>query len=427
MRLRPSRQFWFGVFLLGIAVLATLAGVEAFASLYSPAWPARALRPIEPVNVPPEGVELPAWMKEPFNSWGMRDRERSLIRPHDVYLRSVFVGDSFVEFLPLPKSLPAAVEARFAERDHRPIEAIDLGISGTGPISYYYRIRDVALAMSPDALALFFFSGNDFLRDGQGFAQRWLPPLIDESPGRSIVGRIMPRTNWLLVNRLREAELLRDNKPVPDEFATLQRIVEAPRQQRLAQLVRHMQRHYFPNVPEQRLSEILSRGDGRLLDLFGGNSHEYLMGWLLNLILRAELDPTPFNSVHNAAEADAQVWQGNIDATLSWLVATDELAHARHVPLQLFVIPVAAVDPQFVEFWRPWPHYYSWYLYSEAQHARLVKALKDTTVSFTDLRPAFDGQSGTYRKSDAHWTQRGLDIATGLVFDRLCETWGKSL
>ena len=56
----------------------------------------------------------------------------------------VFIGDSFLEALPTSRSLPAAVEQRFAAVGRTDTEAINLGVSGTGPPSYYYRLRDVS-------------------------------------------------------------------------------------------------------------------------------------------------------------------------------------------------------------------------------------------------------------------------------------------
>src|SRR5205085_12389194 len=134
------------------------------------------------------------------NSWGMNDRERSIAKPPDVRLRSVFIGDSFVDLRFNHHTLEEAVEHLANEAGIRGLEAINLGVVATDPRSYYYRTRDVALSISPDAILVFFFSGNDFIE--QGFNERALPTLVDESPGSSIVGSVMPRTDWVLVNQL---------------------------------------------------------------------------------------------------------------------------------------------------------------------------------------------------------------------------------
>ncbi len=217
----------FGLILTGI----TLAGLELLASLEAPSWPARALRSTPPVNVVSsdfEGLADKPWIFEPYNSWGMRDKERSVAKPASGGFRSVFVGDSYLEFQLTRLTVPGEVERRFIEGGQPNAEMINLGISATGPRSYYYRLRDVAFALSPDALAVFFFSGNDFLFDGQGYGQGILPDLVSEAPGGSILGNVMPNANWVLVNRLRLSEMLTTNKPVPQEFDTLAKIARLP-------------------------------------------------------------------------------------------------------------------------------------------------------------------------------------------------------
>ena len=399
----------------------TLIGIEVMASFFSPSWPARALRSAQPVNVEFMSFADKPWMVEPFNTWGMRDRERTFDRPPRAGFRTVFVGDSFLEHMPTSRSLPAAVEELFRRVGQEGTEAINLGISGTGPISYYYRLRDVALHLSPDELAVFFFSGNDFLRNGEGFGDGLLPPLIDESPGRSLVGRIMPRTNWLAVNRLRQSEFLKGNKSVVGEIETLLGIARGAPEKRVPLLVQHMRRHYFPDVPEGRLVEILSRGDSGFWSNFAARprNEEYLMGWLLYLMIASELDEGPFTSIQTTQQAEDFISIPDINATLSWLVQMDRLARGHGVPLRLFVIPVGTVDPELVEFWKPWPRFYSWYLHCAVRHERLIDALRNTTVSFVDLQPIFQGVPGTYRKADGHWTGRGVDMAADRVYREL--------
>jgi len=59
-------------------------------------------------------------------------------------------------------SVPAAVERRLTSSADR-IEAVNLAVAATDPRSYYYRIRDVALNIQPDAVLLFIYAGNDFV------------------------------------------------------------------------------------------------------------------------------------------------------------------------------------------------------------------------------------------------------------------------
>jgi hypothetical protein len=406
-----------------ILAMVTLAGIEAIASFYAPPWPARALRSSEPVNgdgtVSKSFADKP-WMFKPFNSWGMADRERTLAKPADVRFRSIFIGDSFVESALTRYKLPEVVERLLADAGRSDVEAVNLGISATNPRSYFYRLRDVALSMSPDALFVFFFSGNDFVPSHAGYDDELLPPLVNESPGGSLLGPIMPRTNWVAVNRLRLSEALAGNKPIPDEFETVNAIVYGPPDARIPSLVRHVKRYYHPGVDEARLTEILSRGGDKFWDVLRRRpvDEEYLMGWLLNLIVWAELNDEPDISRREGGATRLAIDE-EVDASLSWLLAMERVAHAHGVPLVLFLIPVASVDPEYAEFWKPWPHFLSWSRFGEARHDRLAAALRQTSVRVVNLRDDLSDTRGTYRKMDGHWTEKGVEIVSNRVLSEL--------
>lgn len=399
-----------------ILAFATLAGIEALSSLYAPSWPARVLRaagPVNPVSAAVEPFKDQPWLAAPFNSWGMRDQERTVAKPAGAF-RAVFVGDSFVESPYTPLSLPAAVERRLSGTA-RPVEAIDLGISATNPRSYYYRTRDVALELSPDALLLFIYAGNDFVLGDPGYGGSILPPWVDESPGGSLLGTIMPRTNWLAVNRLRLAESLMGKDPPPGEEKTLYDAVHGPSAERLPRLVAHMRKHYFPQLSDARLAEILSRGGDRFwrdLDSADGE-REFLMGWpLANLVT---WEAGTFGVATSAQDARRLVSDSEVQATFSWIAAIDRLARERGVPLRIFLAPVGTLDPEYVEFWKPWPRAYSFNYVGENRATRLAAALDAAAIRFVDLRRDLAGVAGAYRKRDGHWTQKGEAIVADRV------------
>jgi hypothetical protein len=116
-----------------------------------------------------------------------------------------------------------------------------------------------------------------------------------------------------------------------------------------------------------------------------------------------------------AEEADRLDGTRMVDETLSWLVAADRLAKENGVQLVVALIPVGTVDPAYVDFWRPWPKYFSTSLSADARHRRLVVKLRQTAVPFFDLRDDLSGVAGTYRLTDGHWTERGTEI----VADRI--------
>jgi hypothetical protein len=401
----------------GILTVATLAGIEFLSSFYAPAWPARALRSVPPAN-PVAATNEPfaekPWLANPFNSWGMRDVERTIAKPAGGVPRVVFVGDSFVESGLTPMSLPAAVERQAAASGDK-IEAINLGVSGTNPRSYYYRTRDVALKLSPDALLLFIYAGNDFIPGGYSM---W-PSLIDESEGGSLLGSVMPRTNWLLVNRLRLSEFL-SGTPAPDgEAEMLHEDLRAPPGERADRLAAHVKKYYYPDLPEEKIREILARGDGRLWRIAEPHEGEQdeLMGWMLGGLMSWEA--RNFDIAKSREDAPRKAFESELRGTLSWIEATDRIAREHKVPLVVFLVPVGGGDPAYAEFWKPWPRAYSWNYVCDEWQTRLVAALSKTQVRFVDLRADLNGVPDTYRKLDGHWSQKGEAIVAGRVEEEL--------
>jgi hypothetical protein len=112
------------------------------------------------------------------------------------------------------------------------------------------------------------------------------PSLINESPGASVIGSIMPRTNWRLVNRLRLSGLLAGEPPPPDETELLYKYARLPPDEAAQRFISHMKRYYYPNLSEEKIREILTRGDGRFWRVTHDNpsDQEYLFGWAFNIL-----------------------------------------------------------------------------------------------------------------------------------------------
>ena len=398
--MKAQRFFWplYLVLLLG----AALAGSEAIASFIVPSWPARDMRPIEVAALPDVA----------YNDWALRDRPRSFERPADVRFRSILVGDSFLEGVFLRAPLSAFVEQRLAAAGQTDAEAINFGVSATGPRHYYYRIKNVGLTLKPDAIVLAVYAGNDFVQTPFG---GWMRPPIAELPLPSLLAGPAPRTTWLAVNRLGLSEFGRNNKIIDGEFAQLNEWLKLPADQRVDRIVQHLQRNYRPELSEEAIREILSRGGDRFWTAFARPhpDQEFLAGWLLSGMI--DWETGTWTMPRTAEEADRLDGTRMVDETLSWLVAADRLAKANGVQLVVALIPVGTVDPAYVDFWRPWPKYFSTSLSADARHRRLVVKLRQTAVPFFDLRDDLSGVPGTYRLTDGHWTERGTEI----VADRI--------
>ncbi|MFO1086035.1 MAG: hypothetical protein U1E21_15835 [Reyranellaceae bacterium] len=418
---------WFWLVYGAILVSVTIAGTEVVASFVAPPWPARDLRPVSAEALREQMSSAFADMPQlvpVYNEWGMRDRSRSFARPPDVKFRSVLVGDSFLEGLMLGSPLPARVEKLWRDGGLADMEAINLGVTATGPRQYYYRIRDVVTHLEADVIVVMVYAGNDFVSIRR--EPYSLPPWIAELPIPSVLGMVAPRTAWLLVNRLGLSELGRGNRAIPDEFALLNEWARKPPAERLDYFVRHMRTHYYPNVDEATVREILSRGGDRLWTAFRPRpaDREFVQGWLLGGMI--DWETGTWEVPRNAEEAD-QSSAPMVEETLSWLVGADELARNMGARLVVALAPSGVVDPDYVEFWRPWSRYFSYNLSSDARHRRLAGELRTRGLSVIDLRDSLKGVAGTYRLTDGHWTEKGTDIVAQQLSNGLVDFRKRSM
>lgn len=405
--MKARRSFWAAYILLLFGV--TLAGTELIASFLVPSYPARDIRPIEVTSTPPDII---------YNEWALRDRPRSFVRPPGIAFRSILVGDSFLEGAFVRAPLSAFIEQRWSDAGHRDMEAINFGVSATGPRQYYYRIKDVALALKPDAIVLAVYAGNDFIAAPFGGS---MPSPIAELPLPSLLGAVAPRTTWLVVNRLGLSEMGRANKPIPGEFDLLNGWLKLPEAERLDRMTRHMKQNYFPELGEDTIREILSRDGNRFWTAFADRpaDRELIAGWLLSGMI--DWETGTWTMPRSADEADRLHGRRMVDETLSWIAAAQRLAKQNGVRLVVALIPVGTVDPNYAAFWRSWPKYYSASLSADARHRGLAAALRQTSIPFIDLRDDLAGLADSYRLTDGHWTERG----TVVVADRLSRELSK--
>ena len=387
-----------------IVVLLALGFVEGLAWVFTPQWPAYVLRP-EPLPI----SAIRQWeagmpdVKFAFNSWQMRDRERSVAKPKGLALRGVFIGDSLLDGSFSRASIPARIEAALHARGGDDVEAINLGVTATGPVEYYYRLQRVALYLSPDVVVMVLFAGNDFVY--RSFDdESAMPRLADELPRPSILGSILPHTTWL-GRRLLHLAAPVEGGALPDEQATVNAAIDLPGAERVRVLSNYMKEHYFPSLDQVQIAEILSRGSDAFWAAFGPrrSDREFLLSGFIRQMIASEAAPP-------AAPATAD--PAAVAGTLSWIAAADRLAKAHGVRFLVAIAPVPLVDPDFVAFWRPWPRYNDFSLQGDSAHRAVVAALVNTSIGVIDLRDDLEGVRGAYRKSDMHWTERGNDIVS---------------
>lgn len=393
-----------------LLAIASAIGIEVAAWIVTPAWPGYLLRPA-PVSADPEAQWIRGMPEVVFatNSWQMRDRERSVTKPANVSFRAVFVGDSFLEGGFTRAALPARVEGRLIEAGQQDVEAVNLGVAGTSPVEYYYRIKELGLGIQPDTIVLTFYSGNDTVTEPFP-GDRPALPLVAELPRPSLLGKIAPHLDWQIVNALRLSGRAKGGKYAPNEHEVITAALAKPFAEGLPPLVKMMHQYYFPDLPEARIAEILSRGGDRFWQEFKPRrfDREYLQGWFLDGLISMETDTHPVPLTPEAA--DAAISPDEIKATMSWLDATHRLVKSQGVKFLVAVIPVGTTDADFVDFWKPWPRFYSYTLGRAAAHKAMIAALAKSDIPFIDLADDLQGERGTYRKSDLHWTEHGHEV-----------------
>jgi hypothetical protein len=87
--------------------------------------------------------------------------------------------------------------------------------------------------------------------------------------------------------------------------------------------------------------------------------------------------------------------------------------------LAVFLAPVGSVDPDYAEFWKPWPRAYSWNYICDERDSRLAVLLSKAGIRYVDLRENLANIPGTYRKLDGHWSQKGEAIVADRVTTEL--------
>lgn len=416
-----KKGFFWTVYGLLLAA-ATLATLEFAAFVLTPAWPAYELRPITVPTGLTRDIERADGSQEtiPFyNSWGMKDAERSFDRPANVRYRVIFDGDSFLEGMFRLEPLNQVVEQRWARAGVHDMEAINFGVSATSPIQYYYRLPAVGLKLHPDAVLLMFYPGNDFITERYS-PEAKLPP-VAELPEPSLLGAVTPHLTWQIVNRFALSEIARANSGAQNEYNIMAEVMKRPRSERAALVAAYLKKYYFPEKSEAAMREILSRNDGSFWAPFEreDENKEQLAGWIPAAVIRFEMGTEEFP--HDMAEAERLTSPDEIAPALSWLIQTEKLLRSKGIKLVIALAPMGIVDPSYADFWRPWPRYYAWSLRQEANRKRLLSALQDKGLAPIDLEQSMRDVSGTYRLTDGHWSALGTSVVADRVAARLLE------
>ena len=291
---------------------------------------------------------------------------------------------------------------------------MNLGASATGPPQYYYKIKNVALKLQPDAIVLTFFSGNDFVDESLSWAH--IPPLIAERPKPSWLGAVAPRFTWLAVNRLGLMEW--SGSDDSDEFVAINAALRKSPAERLETFVQFVKKDY-PDKDEAAIREVLARAGEKFWNAFAPREldQEFLAGWILRLMVDWETGVVSGPS--SDEEAGRTLDRIPFDATFTWLVGAAELARSHGIKFLIVLVPPPTVDPYYTDFWAPWPRFRRFSIARQTAHRALRAALEAQAIPFADLADDLSGKPRTYRLTDGHWTELGTQLAAERVAHEL--------
>ncbi|HEV8199619.1 MAG TPA: hypothetical protein VGS03_06335 [Candidatus Polarisedimenticolia bacterium] len=128
----------------------------------------------------------------PLNSGGFKDLEHPRDKPPGTY-RIVALGDSFAfGAVPYEDNYLTLLERRLGTTG-RPVEVINMGISGAGPQDYLALLLDEGLAYRPDLVLVSFFVGNDFTDTKRARGRSWAVVTL----GRAVYGLVFKTAGLL--------------------------------------------------------------------------------------------------------------------------------------------------------------------------------------------------------------------------------------
>jgi hypothetical protein len=398
------KKMMFGAGMITLIVIFGAFFLEMGSLLLVPSWPLRELRPIALNDTLAKYVDIK------LNSWGLRDQERTLSKPLGV-TRILFLGDSFLEGAFCQDTLSGYVHKELQHNGVSNIECVNLGVSATGLQHYLYRLRNVGMKLSPDKVFLFVYMGNDLahvsLED---------QPLrvINERPLPSIVGTLMPRFTWFIVNRFNLSEVVQSTKYIPNEFDSLYNMSQMPYELGVQKLAHHMHKFYFPNISQGSIKEILSQKGPTFWRPLQSQKmdREYLMGWRIKILIETELNMPARHLAYSEIQPNHHI----LHATLSYIEQIAKELQKKAISLVVFLIPFDEnVDSEYREFWSPWHDGDKYAPWLKAQRKALFSMLQEQRISVVDLAENLDGVPGAYRKFDGHWTEKGHEIVAGKV------------
>lgn len=411
---KSRRAFASGMALVAGFGLAVTIG-EGLSRSLVPSWPARALHGVSPAQwaaatadasrpaqehtreTPPSTVQL--------NSWGQRDRERSLLPPAGIR-RIAFIGDSFLEE---GAAVPVSIETERAI-GRSDVEVLNLGVSATGPDEYYDRLRGVALPLGISHCCLFIFAGNDFVSPERTLASFGGIAAVEPRPSLLTTLGCAGWNHLLTNNRRPVIEAWISGTPLSRDEQSRHRILRQATDQQIRQMLLYA--NGLDQASQSRLAARLARDDiGGVFEMLRDPDEGRYRSYYLEAALAAASQPD-------------WTWEPNSEEVAwEWTQRAARLCRRRNIALTIVVIPEAfQVDDRMREQWLPLADMRRCTAPCRDAAQSFIRRARADALDVVDLGEALQGTRGTYLNLDGHWSAAGVKLVAGVLANHLLAT-----
>lgn len=398
--LSGKKQFIFTHVLYFLILSTSLVAAEMLCRCFVPAWPSLGLHGVDMKLMAKKNID---YLGRPaselgFNSWGQRDKERSLY-PSSNKKRIAFIGDSFLEHSST-KPLSLLVEDRLSEKR---CEIINLGVSSSGPEDYYYRIKNIALKLGVTDCYVFIYEGNDLLNTKEnrlfsflGFAATYPKDSLLETLGLLALNHLMTNSFRPLMSEWAKSGIAAKNEldlgQIFKNVSSQRSLISA-----LAALGGSTQNQM--KLARELLTKDLSLFYRMLQSPDEGRFRSYYLQYALNSILDERFGVT-LNEVF----------------AFSWIQEIKKVCKEKKVGLTVIIIPEPfSVDPRFDQLWNPLTDMGHARRHFRRASERLAVRCLSQNIRCIYLAGFLKGIPGTYLNLDGHWSPKGSEAVSAII------------
>jgi hypothetical protein len=396
---RDKRLFIFKNLFFILILISTFCLCEFVASFFTPKWPTIGLHGVEPE------LGLEAWGRSvsdntefSFNSWGQRDRQRTIDAARGVK-RIVFVGDSLLEE---SSSVPFPVLTEDIVGKQK-FEIINLGVSCSGPEDYYYRIKNIGIPLGIKDCFLFLYLGNDFEYGIRAKTFTFFG-IVALYPRDSFFTKIgLTSLNHVLTNRYRYVLLAWGksgelNRRENEYYKMLMKSSDK-------QIREFLENKTSPGSRKALLQKLDQENMTDFYMMLRNPDEKLFRSYYL------------FFALNNIGkESVSELTAIDFLPAFEWVKRCNELCLKHKIRFTLVLIPDAFnVDQRMQNLWRPLVDMKMLRSPNKRAGEKIKSLCTKEGIVVLDLLQVLDGIPGTYLNPDGHLSQKGSEIIANFL------------